>query len=216
MKTIERNRVKKVLKKLLDNKTSLVYTAEKNIELFKKFNLETSEIVKINNALNDKVINPVDLSKYGIKESSYIMTMVSRAIPEKGWEEAVKIIKHAREISGKDIHLLMIGDGPEAIKLETKEKETDYIHFLGFKSNIRDYFKASHLGLLTSKFKGESYPLVLIDCLVSGTPFLASDIGEIKEMLKTKDGSLAGNTFKLKNWEIDVKEVGDMISTLFQ
>ena len=37
------------------------------------------------------------------------------------------------------------------------------------------------MGLMPSRFKGESYPLVVIDCLFAGKPVLASNIGEVKK-----------------------------------
>ena len=73
----------------------------------------------------------------------------------------------------------------------------DFVHYLGFRSNIRDYFAASDIGFLPSRFKGESFPLVLIDCVLSGKPVLASDVGEIRYMLDSTDG-LAGELFDLE------------------
>lgn len=61
------------------------------------------------------------------------------------------------------------------------DKKIDFVHLLGEKTNVRDYFVCSDMGLITSRFKGESYPLVIIDCLFAGKPVLASNIGEIKK-----------------------------------
>ena len=141
--------------------------------------------------------------------------MVSRAIPEKGWEEAINIVTNLRKISQKDVHLLLIGDGPEFERL--KEKENSYIHFLGFRNNVRDYFYSSNLAILPSKFKGESYPIVLIEALVSGIPVIASDIGEIRTMMTfEKSGEISGSIINLKNWKIDEKEWCDKILKFIQ
>ena len=74
---------------------------------------------------------------------------------------------------------------------------------LGYKADIRNYFAASDMGLISSRFKGESFPLVLIDCLHAGRPVLASNLGETAQMLQTPEGP-AGEVFELKNWIIDV------------
>jgi glycosyltransferase involved in cell wall biosynthesis len=88
-----------------------------------------------------------------------------------------------------------------------------YVHFLGFRSNIRDYFATSDIGFLPSKFKGESFPLVLIDCLHAGKPFLASDVGEIRSMLDSGEGP-AGELFDLVEWQIPIETVGQIILEL--
>ena len=103
----------------------------------------------------------------------------------------------------------------EAVALSDQPLQTAYIsdgHELHFSDkpwvpaypNVRDYFAASDMGFLPSRFKGESAPLVLIDCLLSGKPVLASDIGEIRHMLDSDDG-LAGELVDLEEWEIPVE-----------
>ena len=201
---------KKLLPRLIQGIDLFVYTADKNLEPFMKADVLTKvNFVKISNALNDRETKKIDLTKLGINKNAFILCMVSRAIPEKGWREAVETIIEARRLSGKDIHLIAIGDGPEYLKL--KNNVPDYIHLFGFKENVRDYFSASHLGYLPSRFPGESYPLVVIDCLLSGRPVLASDIGEIANMLKA-DNDYAGTLFPLNGWEIPIKMVAEIIS----
>ena len=86
----------------------------------------------------------------------------------------------------------------------------NFIHFLGFRSNVRDYFSASDIGFLPSRFKGESAPLVLIDCLIAGKPVLASDVGEIRCMIDSSEG-LAGELFALSDWAVDIEALGRLI-----
>jgi glycosyltransferase involved in cell wall biosynthesis len=87
------------------------------------------------------------------------------------------------------------------------------VHFLGFRPNIRDYFAISDIGFLPSRFRGESFPLVLIDCLLAGRPILASNIGEIRYMLESSEG-LAGELFDLEAWEIPIEALGQIILAL--
>jgi len=53
----------------------------------------------------------------------------------------------------------------------------------------------------------------LIDCLHAGKPVLASNIGEVRNMLATGDG-LAGEVFDLENWTIPIEVVGGIILQL--
>jgi len=189
----------------------VVYTAEKNLSPFStKFQKEKS-FVRIDNALPVTDFHPVNRADLGIAEEDFVICLVSRAIPEKGWAEAIEAVKLAQQSSARQIHLLLIGDGPEYSRLSLQYFPDKNIHFLGFKKNIRDYFSASDLGLLPSRFKGESFPLVLIDCLHSGTPVLASSVGEIPKMLAA-DGGLAGQVFDLDNWQIPINKVARIIT----
>ena len=146
------------------------------------------------------------------KEGDFVICLVSRALPEKGWKEAVEAVEQANKISDRDIHLILIGEGEMYDLL--KETESKFIHVLGSKSDIRSYFAMSDIGLLPSRYPGESYPLVVIDSLMCEKPVIATDLGEIKNQLMTEDGKIAGILLCLNNWTIDISELRDAIIKL--
>ena len=90
---------------------------------------------------------------------------------------------------------------------QLKNLNNPLIHTVGQKSNVRDYFAASDMGFLPSRYKGESFPLVVIESLLSGKPVLASDIGEVRYQLTTSNDKIAGVLFELDNWKIDCTEI---------
>jgi glycosyltransferase involved in cell wall biosynthesis len=192
--------------------SSFVYTAEKNLVPFSEAFREEKGFYLINNALPLSNITPISRAALGISSEDFLLCMVARAIPEKGWAEAIAAVVWANVQSNRKIQLLLIGDGPELDRLKS-EMVHEFIHFLGFRSNIRAYFATADMGFLPSRFTGESAPLVLIDCLCAGKPLLASNIGEISNMLATKDG-FAGELFDLKNGNIPVESVGQIILKL--
>jgi glycosyltransferase involved in cell wall biosynthesis len=200
-----------VLHLLKKRVSKIVYTADKNLKSFNFNHFDKSHFVKIDNALDIVPINPVSRKDLNVPENAFLICMVTRAIPDKGWQEAIQAVAAAREISGKDIHLLLIGEGPEYDRLKPLVKEK-YIHFLGFRSNIRDYFAASDLGFLPTRFPGESFPLVMIDCFHSNRPMLASNIGEISRMISTPGGP-AGTVFELDDFTIPIGQVAEIIAS---
>jgi len=202
---------KRVLPRMLSRFGKLVYTARKNLAPFQASNTHESEkLVRIENALEIYPVAPADLSSLDIPENAFVLCMVSRAIPEKGWEEAIQMVDLAREQSSRDIHLILIGDGPECDRLT--HLCGPHIHFLGFRHDIRSFFAAADLGFLPTRFPGESFPLVLIDCLHSGRPVLATDLGEIKSMLDIGDGLLAGAVIPLEQGNIPIQKGADLIA----
>ncbi len=200
-------RVNQLLRKRVDR---FVYIADKNLGGFDFDIVDNRRFVKIGNALETVPITPVPRENLGIRKEEFVLCMVSRAIPEKGWKEGIAAVELARKISGKEICLLLIGDGPEYERLKKRGK-APFIRFLGFRENVRDYFAASDLGFLPSRFRGESYPLVVIECLHANRPVLASDIGETARMLETESGP-AGSVFPLDNWKLPVKQIAELIA----
>ncbi len=207
MPSAEINRVNLAMKNRVDR---FVYLADKNLNGFDFSIVDKNRFVKIGNAMEEVPITPVPREDLDIGKEDFVVCTVSRALPEKGWKEGIDAIKMARQISGKEIHLLLIGEGPEYKRLRNEVKD-HFIHVMGFKANVRDYFAASDLGFLPSRFRGESYPLVVIECLQANRPVLASDIGETAKMLET-DSGLAGSVFGLDNWKLPVKRIAELIA----
>jgi glycosyltransferase involved in cell wall biosynthesis len=189
----------------------VVYTAEKNLIPFSAEFRARKNFTRIENALERTAVTPVSRSHLGLDVGDFVFCLVSRAIPEKGWVEAINAIASAQKKCSRNLRLILIGEGPEYERL--KGEGYNFVHFLGYKSNIRDYFAMADMGLLPSRFPGESFPLVVIDCLLSGKPVLASRIGEIPNMLISADG-LAGEVFDLVNLSIPVESLSHLIIRL--
>ncbi|RWM17992.1 MAG: glycosyltransferase [Mesorhizobium sp.] len=190
----------------------VVYTAEKNLRPFPTKFRQDKGFRRIDNALPPKQVTPISRDELGLSPEDFVFCCVARAIPDKGWDEAIQAVVWANAQSARRIRLLLIGEGPEADRLRLQHS-TDFVQFLGFRSNIRDYFAVADVGLLPSRFKGESAPLVLIDCLLSGKPVLASDVGEIRSMLDSPAG-LAGELFELDNWQVHIPTLGEIMRRL--
>ncbi|MEI7740993.1 MAG: glycosyltransferase [bacterium] len=206
----EEERLKMVLPILCKRVDQWVYTAEKNLGPFKRHGFyEENRFLKIDNALVRSALNPVSRKDLGISNDAFVFCLISRAMPEKGWEEAIMAVGEARRVSGKDIWLVLVGDGPEKEKI--KEKAPDFVSVIGYASNVRDYYATSDMGILPSRFQGESFPFTVIDCLFAGKPVLASNVGEVKNMLTATDCSSAGAIFDLVDWTIPHEEFTSLI-----
>ncbi len=189
-----------------------VYVADKNLLPFKAFGLYDPErFTKLPNGMERPRITPVPRSDLGLAEDAFVLCLVSRAMVEKGWREAVEIVTTARKQCNRDIQLLLIGDGLEYDRLK-QMRLPDYIHLLGFRHNPWDYLAASDMGLLPSRFKGESFPLTIIEAFFAGKPVLASDLGEIRNMLDGENGRMAGAVFALTDWHIPIDQVAKLIA----
>lgn len=201
-----------ILEFVIPSCSCFVYIADKNLLPFKGL-FQNLQFRKIGNGLPQIPIVPHKRLELGIEENAFCLTLVSRAIFEKGWIEAIEAVKIARRKSERPIHLILIGEG-ECYDFLKGKNLPSYIHLLGRKSDVRNYFAMSDVGLLPSRFKGESFPLVVIESLMSGSPVVASDIGEVRNMLADEAGNMAGMLFKLREGEIPVDELAQIILLL--
>jgi glycosyltransferase involved in cell wall biosynthesis len=194
--------------------TTWVYTAQKNLGPFSDFSLydETSpRFVKLPNGMMPSVIVPVPRSHMDIPESAFVLCCVSRAILDKGWAEAILAVEHARKLSGCDIRLVLVGNGPVYDEY-CREGTPDFVYLAGFSENSVGHYASADMGIMLTTFKSESFPLTIVDCLFAGKPYIASDVGDIKNMLSTQD-DIAGEVIRLDDWEVPIEKAGEAIAS---
>ncbi len=200
-----------IFPRLQDGVDHWTYVADKNLIPFQEYGLFNEEkFTKIPNGMKVPETHPIDTASLGIPHGAFVACIASRAIPEKGWLQAVQATAIARDISGKDIHLILIGDG-EMYEQLIKEGVPAYIHLLGFRDNPCDYFAVSDVCLIPSYYRSESAPLTLIEALLCHKPVISSDIGDVVKML-TINGELAGDVFKLQDWTVPVEVLAQKIA----
>lgn len=211
--TIDGNDLCEILPRLARRSDKIIYTAEKNLAALRSHGYgKSAKISRIDNALELYEVAPLKRSDIGVPEDAFLLTIVSRAISDKGWREAIAAVELGRKKYRTNIHLVLIGEGPVYTEL-SRNGVPEFVHLLGFRKDLRSYFMVSDLGFLPSRFEGESFPLVIIDCLHAGVPVLASSVGEIPYMLNTDNG-LAGALFDLAGWDIQVEALGELIGEL--
>ena len=206
--------LKHMLKRADISVDKFVYTANKNLNSFKSHGWKIDDrFIKIGNGLEYSTGTPIPRSELNIPEDAFVCCTVSRAIPEKGWESAIKAVTIANEKSPRRIDLVLVGSGEMYDKL--KGKVPDFVHLAGFRSNVRDYFAMSDIGLLPSEFLGESFPFMFIDCLFAGRPLVASNLGDCEEVLTLPSGDMAGIIFNLnENNKVPPETLAKILVTL--
>lgn len=192
---------------LLPDDIEIVVFLTQDVRLPDRYSLEkkVKDFIKLDNGLPDYSIKPICRKNLDITKDAFVFCLVSRGIPEKGWSEAVEAINIVRNKIKRDIQIIIIGDGVmyDAIKARNYK----FVHLLGEKQNIRDYYAMCDMGILPTYFPGESYPLVIIDCLKAGIPMLTSNIGEISHQLSTPSGKYAGLMVELRDGKIHLEDL---------
>lgn len=169
------------------------YTAERNLSPFDPKGIEPNKFVKFRNAMPIDTRNlPQCRADLEISADATVFTFVARGIVGKGWEEAVHAYRALRKRRpDAAMALIMVGEGDktEATRLLAEDDPT--IHFLGFIKEIHGVYRISDVALVPTRFSGESFPLCLIQAMQVGISSIATDVGEIKEMIQP-EGVSAG------------------------
>lgn len=192
----------------LSSASAVIYTAEKNIEAIRSLISDNKPIRKILVGFNGDSVKRynVEPSSLGIKKEDFVIGMVARGIPEKGWNELIEMFLVLKKTYTKrKLHLILIGNGDQLKELFQSKKIED-MHLLQFSKNPMEYFSwISHFdaGVLLSYFKGESVPNAVIEYLYHGLPVLSTPMGDINKMISSP-GGMAGEIVPLKDGKADI------------
>ena len=162
-----------------------IYTATKNLQFLDGRPIDRSIISHIPNGMAfEPEPFPLTRGELGISEDDVVFALVSRPIPEKGWEEAIEAVISARRRVSRRLVLLLCGAGPFADNLKGTWSADRGIIFLGFQDRINGLYRLSDCALLPSRFAGKSFPLCLIQAMHSGAPAIATNVGSVSAMLQ--------------------------------
>ncbi len=137
--------------------------------------------------------NGVDREKFGKlnfeKRNEFSIGAVLRVVPIKDVKMMLNGFKVAiRKL--RNVRLYLIGpidENPEyyeeCVQIVKSFELENYVEFTG-KVNVEDYYKFLDLLLLTSTSEGQ--PLSILEGLSAGIPFIATDVGNCREILTEK------------------------------
>jgi len=132
-----------------------------------------------------------------------VFGMVSRGVERKGWAKA--IFAFATLPPGA-AELVLVGDGPYLDALR-RGPVPDGVRFAGFSPDPVEWIDGFDVGLLPTEFPHESLPTVVMEYLFCGKPVIATDVGEIGEMLHAPGGGLAGTLLDFNGDQISADQL---------
>ncbi|MGN8645324.1 glycosyltransferase family 4 protein [Gracilibacillus sp. HCP3S3_G5_1] len=119
--------------------------------------------------------------KYKIKER-YILSYVGRLAPEKNVELLPHIAKQLPAVLQKDIHWLIVGDGPSKTDLEKDwHQNVTYTGFLT-QREVANIVAASDIFVFPSET--ETFGNVVLEALATGTPVVSANAGGVKNIVQ--------------------------------
>lgn len=126
--------------------------------------------------------------RLAIPEDAVVIGSVGRLAAVKNFASAIEAVSRLPE-SMKQIHLLLVGDGPERAKLEelaSQRHVADRIHFAGRHDDVLPLLAAMDVYLNCSLSEGMSQSLV--EAMSLGLPLVATDVGDNAVLVGGTDG----------------------------
>ncbi len=178
--------------------TGVCYLTPKNLRIFELGKASRPKRLRqFFNGLNPAYIpKSAEGSEVIRSADEFLFCLCSRAIRDKGWEEAITAVLRINSpsperCSRRRARLLLIGDSEYAKSLKTKYAQHREIEFLGQLQDPLPTIFACDVGLLPSRFVSESVPSTVIEYLACGKPVIATTIGSIPQMI-AREGRDAG------------------------
>jgi glycosyltransferase involved in cell wall biosynthesis len=190
---------------------TFTYTIEKNLSGFSKEFRESNDFFKVINFIPEQII-PKNLLSFSFESDEINICLIARAIPGKGWVEAVKATKMAREISGKNIKLNLFGSGPLNAQVR-KNFNYEWLEIADSTNNSLLTASQMHAGLFLSTYAGESMPLILMEFLAIGLPTIFTTNGLSTEIMTDHLGEL-GIRIGKKDTNFDCESLASAIIDL--
>jgi glycosyltransferase involved in cell wall biosynthesis len=123
------------------------------------------------------------LAELGLPPQSRLVAVIGRLWPQKRVQDAIwaaDLLKVIRD----DVHLLVLGDGPERdrlLRFRDQVQIADRVHFLGHREDIPRFLP--HIDVLwsTSGFEGQSN--AILEAMAWGRPVVATDIPGTRDLV---------------------------------
>ena len=103
------------------------------------------------------------------------LVFIGRLVEQKGLHLLLEAIGIAIK-SVEDMHLTIVGDGPQLESLQKLASDlniTKFVSFVGFQANVKSYIMEAKATVLTSYYEG--FPNVLVESIALGTPVISFD-----------------------------------------
>jgi len=181
--------LEKIIDRYLARKTDRIVVNSRGVrDFYIRHGLPTEKLEVIPNGVPPGQPSPVTrqqlLAELGLPENCSLVGLIARLWPQKRVKDAIwaaDLLKVIRD----DVHLLIIGDGPQRDRLRRFRDQCqirDKVHFLGHRDDVPRI--VPHLDVLwsTSAYEGQSN--AIMEAMAAGVPVAATDIPGTRELIE--------------------------------
>jgi glycosyltransferase involved in cell wall biosynthesis len=131
-------------------------------------------------------------TRLGIADGERVLLSVGRLSREKAHTDLLAAYKLLRDANSNiSLRLIIVGDGPERVRLEAAAEAQglgDRLIFTGQTNDVQVFYAAADVFVLPSHSEGS--PNVLLEAMAAGLPIVATAVGGVPEVVKHEESAL--------------------------
>lgn len=189
-KRLSRARLIALHNRLLDRVTyATIAVAKWQIGLLESEGVKGDSIVRIPNAvpvaeLRRAAADGPTREELGIPDDARVLVHIARFVPQKGQALTLRAAERLRERCG-DVRVLFVGEGETeaTVRREAEAMGAEWATFLGRRDDVPGLVALADASVLPSEAEG--LPMTLIEAIVLGTPIVATDVGDVGDLIET-------------------------------
>ncbi len=194
----------KMINKFTFNSQSLALGVSEDVTNSIKKNINPKIPVKtlLNGANTDSFrrdfkLGTITKQELGIPEGAFVIGNVAVFRFQKRLIEWLQVFKEI-ETKNPNVYGIIVGAGPleEEIKAELRKLKLEQkVFFPGLKTDVKPYFSAMDIFMMSSSFEG--LPIALLEAMSMECAIVSTDAGGIKEVIRNGEDGL---TCKVEEW----------------
>lgn len=174
---------------------AMVAVAESQVDLLRDEGVPRSKISVIPNgvplrARRDGSRDAPTRASLGIPDGALVVLQIARFHPLKRQDLTYDAVRASRRRLG-DVHLLFAGyhsDFQRALAKRIDDDGSDWVHFLGVRSDIPGLLALSDLAVLPSE--AEALPMAVLEAMAMGVPQVVTDVGDMGAVVRRTGAGL--------------------------
>ena len=131
-------------------------------------------------------------SELGLNDTDVALISMGDLIERKNYPVAIETVAKCQN---RNLHYFICGKGPDEEKLQKMAEDMgvkEQVHFLGFRTDIKELLEAADIFLFTSKQEGLARSMM--EAMASGLPCIASRIRGNTDLLENSNGGFLCST----------------------
>jgi glycosyltransferase involved in cell wall biosynthesis len=145
-------------------------------------------VAELRRAAQDREAADGGRAGLGIPEDAFVIVHIARLTALKNQRQTLATARELRA-DGLDVHVLLLGDGEDRAALEADAAGASWAHLLGARDRIAPFLGIADIAVLPSR--AEAMPMVVAESLAVGVPMVASDVGDVGEILTRSGAGIA-------------------------
>lgn len=192
---------------------AIITMNEEDYQAAKKFKLKKGgKVYKVHGVgitLNDFKDIAVDRSEkrkeLGLKDTDIVCISAGDLVARKNYSTAIEALA---KVENNSLHYLICGVGPEKENLEKLAEEKSVksrVHFLGFRTDVKELMKISDIFLFTTLQEG--MPRSMMEAMACGLPCVASKIRGNVDLIKDGEGGFLKDVDDVQGFSDSIEEI---------